>query len=142
MILQLLLSVFLGFLIGLEREVHGKAVGIKTVSLITLGSTLFCLMSPSIFGGDNSRIIAQIVSGIGFLGAGVLIKNGDTVKGLTTAATIWCAAAIGCLIGISMFKEALFGSLLIIVINIAFNYFKKENESTRYHFIRHKSSNN
>ena len=126
MILQLITSVILGFLIGYEREFHGKAVGIKTISLITLGSTLFCLMSPTIFEGDNSRIIAQVVSGIGFIGAGVLIKNGDSIKGLTTAATIWGASAIGCLVGVSMYKEALIGTCLIILINIVFNYFKNE----------------
>lgn len=123
MILQILFSIILGILIGLEREKHGKSVGIRTVSLITLGSTLFCLMSPTIFSGDNSRIIAQIVSGIGFLGTGIIFKNGDTVHGLTTAATIWAAAAIGCLVGTFMYKEAAIGTLFIILINI----FKREN---------------
>ena len=123
MILQILFSIILGILIGLEREKHGKSVGIRTVSLITLGSTLFCLMSPTIFSGDNSRIIAQIVSGIGFLGTGIIFKNGDAVHGLTTAATIWAAAAIGCLVGTFMYKEAAIGTLFIILINM----FKREN---------------
>lgn len=128
-ILQLLLSVLLGFLIGYERENHGKAVGIRTVSLITLGSTLFVLMSPSIIGGDNSRIIAQIVSGIGFIGAGVLIKNDGTIQGLTTAATIWASAAIGCLVGMGLFIESIVGTALIIFINYVFKYLKpKDND--------------
>ena len=94
---KIALATALGYLIGLERELHGKMVGTRTVSLIAIGGALYVLMSPSIFGGDNSRIIAQVVSGIGFLGAGIIFKDGDTVKGLTTAATVWCSAAIGCL---------------------------------------------
>lgn len=109
--------------IGMEREQSGKAVGYRTVSLITLGSTLFTLMSPEIFGGDNVRIIAQIVSGMGFLGAGVIFKNGDTVSGLTTAATLWCAAAIGCLVAMGMYSSALIGTILILCIN-HFHLFK------------------
>jgi putative Mg2+ transporter-C (MgtC) family protein len=123
MIFQILFSIILGMFIGMEREQCGKAVGYRTVSLITLGSTLFTLMSPQIFGGDNSRIIAQIVSGMGFLGAGVIFKNGDNISGLTTAATLWVAAAIGCLVGIGCNKEALIGTLLILVIN-HFHFFK------------------
>ena len=83
------ISIFLGYLIGYERERQGKVVGTRTVSLIALGSALFVIMSPSIFNGDNSRIVAQVVSGIGFLGAGIIFKDGNTVRGLTTAATIW-----------------------------------------------------
>lgn len=123
MILQILYSIILGVLIGLERENSGKVVGYRTISLITLGSTLFTLMSPTIFYGDNSRIIAQIVSGMGFLGAGVIFKNGDNITGLTTAATIWIAAAIGCLVGVEMYKEALTGTIFILFIN-HFHLFK------------------
>ena len=110
--------------IGMEREQSGKVVGYRTVSLITLGSTLFTLMSPEIFGGDNSRIIAQIVSGMGFLGAGVIFKNGDTITGLTTAATLWVSAAIGCLVGMEMYSIAFIGTVLILVINY-FHLFSK-----------------
>ena len=124
MILQILFSIILGMLIGLEREQSGKVVGYRTVSLITLGSTLFVLMSPTIFGGDNSRIIAQIVSGMGFLGAGVIFKNGDNITGLTTAATLWAAAAIGCLVGSEMYEAALIGTVFILFIN-HFHFFTK-----------------
>lgn len=125
------LALVLGYLIGLERELHGKVVGTRTISLITLGSTLFVLMSPSIFNGDNSRIIAQVVSGIGFLGAGIIFKHGDTVRGLTTAATVWCAAAIGCLCGYGMYIEAIVGTVAIMIINLLFKYVrpnKKEQQ--------------
>ena len=100
----------------------------RTISLIAIGSALYVLMSPSIFGGDNSRIIAQVVSGIGFLGAGIIFKNGDTVKGLTTAATVWCAAAVGCLCGTGMFAEAILGTIVIMIVNICFKHLKEHKE--------------
>ena len=124
MILQIIYSIILGMFIGMEREQCGKVVGYRTVSLITLGSTLFTLMSPEIFGGDNSRVIAQIVSGMGFLGAGVIFKNGDNITGLTTAATLWAAAAIGCLVGVGMNDAALIGTAFILFIN-HFHLFKQ-----------------
>jgi len=122
---KIILSTILGLLIGYERESSGKSVGIRTISLICLGSTLFCLMSPNIFHGDNTRIIAQIVSGIGFLGAGIIFKNGDEVHGLTTAATIWATAAIGALVGTGMYIEGIIGGIFVLVINMLFKYFKK-----------------
>lgn len=112
----------LGYLIGIEREFHGKVVGTRTITLIAIGTALYVLMSPTIFGGDNSRVIAQVVSGIGFLGAGIIFKNGDTVKGLTTAATVWCAAAIGGLCGFGMFAEAILGTVTIMIVNIFFRH--------------------
>lgn len=125
-------AAILGYLIGVERELHGKVVGTRTISLIAIGTALYVLMSPSIFGGDNSRIIAQVVSGIGFLGAGIIFKDGDTVKGLTTAATVWCAAAVGGLCGFGMFAEALLGTVAIVTINIFFKHrltkFEKEDK--------------
>lgn len=128
------MAIILGYLIGIERELHGKVVGTRTVTLIAIGATLYVLMSPTIFGGDNSRIIAQVVSGIGFLGAGIIFKDGDTVKGLTTAATVWCAAAVGGLCGFGMFAEAIIGTLAIVVINIFFKHrlskFEKEERHT------------
>ena len=126
-ILKIILSTVMGFAIGYERERSGKLVGIRTISLICLGSTLFCLMSPQIFG-DNSRIVAQIVSGIGFLGAGIIFKNGDEIHGLTTAATIWVSAAIGALIGMGMYFEGTIGCIVILIINMLFKYFKKKRK--------------
>ncbi|MBQ7530129.1 MAG: MgtC/SapB family protein [Paludibacteraceae bacterium] len=116
------MAFILGYLIGIERELHGKVVGTRTVTLIAIGTAMYVLMSPTIFGGDNSRIIAQVVSGIGFLGAGIIFKDGDTVKGLTTAATVWCAAAVGGLCGFGMFAEAILGTVAIIIINIFFRH--------------------
>ena len=126
LIAKLALAMVLGYLIGMERELHGKVVGTRTISLIAIGSALYVLMSPSIIDGDNSRIIAQVVSGIGFLGAGIIFKDGDTIKGLTTAATVWCAAAIGCLCGFGMFAEAILGTAAIIGVNVLFKHLKHE----------------
>lgn len=126
-ITKIVLATALGYLIGMEREYHGKVVGTRTISLIAIGSALYVLMSPSILGGDNSRVIAQVVSGIGFLGAGIIFKDGDSVKGLTTAATVWCAAAIGCLCGAGMFAEGMLGTIAIMTVNICFKHFKHED---------------
>ena len=127
--IKIVLSLLFGALIGIERERSGKMVGSRTISLICLGSTLFCLMSPTIFNGDNSRIVAQIVSGIGFIGAGIIFKNGDEVRGLTTAATIWASASVGALVGMGMFLEALIGTIAILVVNITFKYLKPKNKT-------------
>lgn len=125
------MAIVLGYLIGVERELHGKVVGTRTVTLIAIGTAMYVLMSPTITGGDNSRVIAQVVSGIGFLGAGIIFKDGDTVKGLTTAATVWCAAAIGGLCGFGMFAEAVLGTIAIVAVNIFFRHrlSKLEKES-------------
>ena len=128
---KVLLATALGYLMGMEREMHGKAVGRRTISLIAIGSMLYVLMSPSIMGGDNSRVIAQVVSGIGFLGAGIIFKHGDTVRGLTTAATVWCAAAIGCLCGVGMFAEAIIGTAVVMIINLLFKHPAKKEQSDK-----------
>lgn len=125
---KIILATALGYLIGMERELHGKVVGTRTISLIAIGSALYVLMSPMIIGGDNSRIIAQVVSGIGFLGAGIIFKDGDSVKGLTTAATVWCAAAIGCLCGAGRFVEAIVGTIAVMIVNICFKHLRSEKD--------------
>lgn len=134
-LIKITLATVLGYLIGIERELHGKVVGTRTISLIAIGSALYVLMSPTIVGGDNSRIIAQVVSGIGFLGAGIIFKEGANVRGLTTAATVWCAAAVGGLCGFGMFAEALLGTLAIVTINILFRHriskFEKKERNNR-----------
>jgi putative Mg2+ transporter-C (MgtC) family protein len=127
-ITKIVLATALGYLIGLERELHGKVVGTRTISLIAIGAALFMLISPSMLEGDNSRIVAQVVSGIGFLGAGIIFKDGDSIKGLTTAATVWCAAAIGCLCGFGMFAEAILGTIAIMTVNICFKHHHPDKE--------------
>jgi putative Mg2+ transporter-C (MgtC) family protein len=111
---RLLLASFLGGLIGLEREVHGRPAGFRTHLLVSLGSCLFVITSigfyrlygnpgPGPVGVDPGRVAAQVVTGIGFLGAGAIIREGNSVRGLTTAACLWVAAAIGLACGIRMF---------------------------------------
>jgi putative Mg2+ transporter-C (MgtC) family protein len=97
MFLKLMLAVVLGGLIGIERETHGRPAGLRTHILVCLGSALFTIVSTYYTGehSDPSRIASQIVSGIGFLGAGTIIRQGSVIRGLTTAASLWTTAAIG-----------------------------------------------
>lgn len=114
-----LLAVVAGVILGAERELKDKAAGLKTISVICLGSALFSIISYKLGGADHetTRIASYIVSGVGFLGAGVIFKDGVNVSGLTTAGIIWLAAAIGTAIGFGEFYLAatfLGASLLLI----------------------------
>lgn len=102
MLAKLVIAVVLGGLIGIERETHGRPAGLRTHILVCFGSALFTLCSYTIAGKtfDPGRITAQIVTGIGFLGAGTIIHHGSIVRGLTTAASIWTVAAIGIAVAI------------------------------------------
>lgn len=102
MVLRLLISLVLASLIGMERETHGRPAGLRTHVLVCMGATLFTICSYIIGGDyyDPGRIAAQIVTGVGFLGAGTIIHQGSVVRGLTTAASIWAVAAIGVAVGI------------------------------------------
>lgn len=127
--IKIAMSVLLGFLIGLEREYSHRYIGIRTVSLVSLAATLFCMVQLS--GSDPSRIIGQVVTGMGFLGAGVIFKEGTSIKGMTTAATLWCAAAIGALVALDYWREAIVGTLCVIFINLVFKYIKIDKEKDR-----------
>ncbi len=113
---RLLLAFAFGALIGLERQWRNKLAGLRTNTLVSVGAALFVTISEGLIddpSGDG-RIIGQIVSGIGFLGAGIIMKDGLNVTGLNTAATIWCSAAIGCLCGLGHGYEALMGTAFIL----------------------------
>ena len=99
---QLLLAGFLGAAVGYEREIHERPAGLRTHILVCMGAALITIVSMSFIpkGGDGSRIAAQIVSGIGFLGAGTILRQGSIVRGLTTAASLWTVAGIGMAVGI------------------------------------------
>jgi len=115
-LINLVIAVGLGYLLGAERESRGKDAGISTHALVISGAMLFTFMSMTVDPASKSRIAAQIVSGIGFLGAGLILKDGSSVKNLTTAASIWFAGAIGMAIGFGYYFIALiaaFASLLI-----------------------------
>lgn len=115
---RLCLSALLGGVLGLEREWHHKAAGLRTNVLIGIGSTLFTLISMDLArssGGDTTRIAAQIVTGVGFLGAGAIMRTGVGVQGLTTAATIWVNAAVGMAVGSGEYRLALSGTGVALV---------------------------
>lgn len=116
--LRLLIAMLLGGVIGIEREYRSKEAGFRTHFLVALGSALFCIVSQYGFGfdlKDSSRVAAQVVSGIGFLGAGTIIFQRNVVRGLTTAAGLWVTAAIGLACGSGMFAAAAIATVLIIV---------------------------
>lgn len=123
MLVNLLIAAFLGGLIGLEREAGHRPAGLRTMMLVCVGSTLFTLLSihafPSAGDVSNARVAAQIVSGIGFIGAGTVWRAQDQVKGLTTAASMWVAAAIGMAVGAGLGILALLTTLLtLFILNI------------------------
>ena len=108
--LRLLLAAVLGALVGLEREIHAHPAGMRTHLLVSLGSAGFTVLSIAAFpspGSDPARVAAQIVTGIGFLGAGAILKEGVTVHGLTTAASLWVVAAVGMAAGAGAWVTAL-----------------------------------
>jgi putative Mg2+ transporter-C (MgtC) family protein len=113
LIVNLALGIFSGFIIGVERESRGKDAGISTHIMVIIGAMLFTYMSYLVDPVSKSRIAAQIVSGIGFLGAGLIVKDGSNVKNLTTAASLWVAGAIGMAYG---FNFRMIGIIVTIVI--------------------------
>lgn len=109
----------LGAAIGLERQWRSKMAGLRTNALVSLGSTLFVLMGAYAFGaGDPTRVAAQVASGIGFLGAGVIIKQGASISGLNTAATLWASAAVGSLAGAGLYAAAGLGTGAVVAANV------------------------
>lgn len=116
--LRLALAAGLGGAIGLEREYRHKPAGLRTNMLIALGSALFSILSVELGAGAGSpdRIAAQVVTGIGFLGAGAILRSGENVHGLTTAATIWVNAAIGMAAGLGAYSAAAAGAALTLVV--------------------------
>lgn len=118
LLLRLLLAAGLGATIGIERELRRKPAGLRTNILIALGSALFTTISLQLAasGGTPDRIAAQIVTGIGFLGAGAILRNGENVHGMTTAATIWVNAAIGMAAGAGQYAMAIIATFVTLVV--------------------------
>ncbi|MFF2050889.1 MgtC/SapB family protein [Leifsonia sp. NPDC058194] len=120
--LRVLLAVGCGALIGLERQWRARTAGVRTNALVSLGAALFVVMGAYSFhgpGADPTRVAAQVVSGIGFLGAGVIMKQGASISGLNTAATLWASAAVGALAGGGLTLVAAGGTLVIMLANTA-----------------------
>lgn len=125
---RLLLATILGGIIGFERESRGRAAGFRTHILVCLGSALIMMISIYIFelykgtvGIDPGRIAAQVVTGIGFLGAGTILRSGATVKGLTTAASLWAVAGIGLAVGCGFYFASLATTILVFVTLVIFS---------------------
>jgi putative Mg2+ transporter-C (MgtC) family protein len=118
---QLFLAAMIGLVIGLEREWRGKAASLRTFSIIATGSCLFTILSVQAANLDQTRIAAQIVSGIGFLGGGVIFKTKDRIEGVTTGALIWLAAAIGMACGFNQ-NRTLFWACAVSVVAVTIIY--------------------
>lgn len=140
LIIRMVLAVILGGLIGLEREWNNHAAGFRTHILVCLGSATIMLLSEYGFSDfvneanvriDPSRLAAQVVSGIGFLGAGAILRNGNVIKGLTTAASVWLVAAIGLSVGAGFITGALVCTFLVLISLYVLNKLEK-------HIIRHR----
>ncbi len=118
---RLLLATVFGAAVGYERRSADKPAGLRTLSLVAVGAALFTVVSSFGFDtADQSRVAAQIVTGVGFLGAGTIIRSGTGVSGLTTAATIWATAAIGMAVGSGLYIASVGGTLLMLVILYVF----------------------
>jgi len=141
-IIRILAALLLGFLLGLERELTNKYAGLRTHILVCLGACVFTLLSiygfPTFATGDNvivehstgvrdtARVAAQIVSGIGFIGAGAVLRNGPMIIGLTTAATLWISAAIGMACGVGMFDVAIISTIFSVAVLTLIRIFEKK----------------
>lgn len=117
--LRLILACVLGGMIGLERDLHGRNAGIRTNMLVCVGAALFTIVSISAQGADPSRIAAQIVCGIGFLGAGAILKDGFNIRGLTTAAYMWFIAAVGISCGLGQWVLSSVGAIGVLGLTIS-----------------------
>jgi putative Mg2+ transporter-C (MgtC) family protein len=124
--MKLLVSLVLGAMLGAEREYKGRNIGFRTIILITLGSTLFTILS-FILGKDTdpARIASNIVTGVGFLGAGAIFRDGASVRGMTTASLIWISAAIGMACGIGQYEFAIVVTFTTLIILLGFTGVQK-----------------
>ena len=120
-VLRIAISILCGSVLGFEREYRNKTAGFRTIILICLGSTIFTMVSQGASGESDDRIAANIITGIGFIGAGVIFKDSISITGLTTAAVIWVAAAIGMMVGVSEFGLAMLLSVVVLIVLSVFN---------------------
>lgn len=122
LVLRLAMSLVFGMIVGIERQWHHKTAGIKTNTLVSVGATAFALISQRGFGPTNNpaAVAAGVVTGIGFIGAGVIMRRGGSVQGITTAATLWAAGSMGLAIGAGYYKLAPALVVAILIIQVAF----------------------
>jgi putative Mg2+ transporter-C (MgtC) family protein len=130
---RLLLSVGLAAVIGFERELHGKEAGLRTTILICLGATLLTIMSSALAaqGADATRITANIATGVGFLGAGAILRQGGHIQGLTTAAVIWVVAAVGVAVGGGQYRAAIGSTILVLLVLVPLRAWERRLEKRR-----------
>ncbi|WP_149242506.1 MgtC/SapB family protein [Dyadobacter sp. 32] len=137
-IIKLLISFLLGAIIGTEREYRSKSAGLRTLILISVGSTLFTILSAKI-GPDAGRISANIVTGIGFLGAGIIFRENNRVVGLTTAAIVWVTAALGMGIGAGLYAVTLgcfiIAGLSLVILSPVQKYIRKKSQIRNYRLM-------
>ena len=121
-LIRLLLALILGALIGAERQWRQRMAGLRTNALVAAGAAMFVMLTAltARTADDSFRIAGQVVSGIGFLGAGVILRNGLNITGLNTAATLWCSAAIGTLAGYGMYGSAITGAIALSPLTFCF----------------------
>jgi len=117
-IARLAIAAGLGIAIGFERQWRQRAAGLHTSSLVSIGSALFALLDVTIGAGDTTRIVAGVVTGVGFIAGGVIFRSGFNVTGLNTAATIWATAGVGALAGFGLWPQATAGAAAIILLNL------------------------
>lgn len=125
-LLQIVVAGVLGAAVGLERELNVQAAGLRTHMLVSVGAALFTLAGTGIAGSDPTRIAAQVVTGIGFLGAGAILREGPTVRGLTTAASLWVTAALGVAVGLHWWYAAIATTVLTLAVLWAMKYVERE----------------
>ncbi len=125
---KLLVALIIGAIIGAEREYKSKAAGFRTVILITVGSTIFTIVSNVI--GTDGRVASNIVTGIGFLGAGSIFREGTIIKGITTATTIWISAAIGMAVGVGEYAFAFMSLFVVMLVLLSFNWIQRLIDKT------------
>lgn len=130
---QLILAIFLGGLVGIERSIAGKTAGLRTFALVSMGACLFVIISKIValdyflkLNFDPLRVASQIIVGIGFIGAGMIIFQQSKIQGLTTAAGLWVSAGIGMAIGFNLYLLALFASLLTLFVLIILWFFEEK----------------
>ena len=136
-VLRLLAATAAGGAVGLERQWNNKTAGLRTNTLVAIDACIYVLINVFLTekGADPTRIIAQIVTGVGFLGAGVILHDHGSIHGLTTAATIWCSAALGSLAGLGYYRETAICTVLVLIVNVAFKkadlWFSSEQKKTK-----------
>lgn len=115
-LIKVLVAVIIGGIIGFERELHSKAAGLRTITLITVGATMFTILSARYTDTATSRVASNIVTGVGFLGAGAILFAEGKVRGLTTASSIWVAAALGMAVGLGQYVLSIATTILVVIV--------------------------